>query len=203
MKKRYLIVLICFLVACQKGIEPFDDNSDSDQNGTDITGTWNFVSLEAHTQSTVEYEQDDTDYKATTLSDYTTINNTGTITFDSSDLSSAGVGYDISSTLNVYNYKNNILTDSAQLPFNYSIDSSSSTGTYKIIGTDSIYFPQGGFVSYNGISQQSMASGGKFSINGNTLTITQQFVKDTTEVYGDIANYVTESGTVVVQLQKK
>lgn len=204
MKKKYLFVLICFLAACQKGIEPFDNNSDAgNSGGTEITGTWNFVSLEAHTQSTNEYVQDDTDYKAITLSNYTTINNTGTITFDSSDFNSVNIGYDISSIFNLYDYKNNILTDSSQLPFSYSIDSSNSTGSYQIIGSDSIYFSQGSFISYNGISEQSSPSGAKFSISGNTLTITQQFSKDTTEQYGDVVSYLTESGTAVIQLQKK
>lgn len=203
MKKKYALILICFLVACQKGIEPFDDNSGSNQNGTDISGTWNFISMEAHTQSTIEYAQDDTDYKAVTLSDYITQNNKGTVTFDSGNCNSSNLGYVIADSFSLYDYKNNILADSSQLPFNYSVDNSNSTGTYKIIGSDSIYFPQGGFVSYNGISEQSIASGGKFSINGNTLTITEKFYRDTTELYGGIPNYLNESGTVVIQLQKK
>ena len=54
MKKKYcLIAAIIFFTACQKGIEPFDDTGA--QTGTDIKGTWKFISATAHTETWQQY----------------------------------------------------------------------------------------------------------------------------------------------------
>jgi len=203
MKKKYCLVLIILFTACQKGIEPFNDNTGS--SGTSpVSGTWNFISLTGNTQAIQEFTDDSIDYSTTTNSAYTSTNNTGTITFSDSDFTSNNIGYLVSSEFTSYNYENGVLIDTVHLPFSITIDSSNAAGTYKLIGSDSIYFPAGGFVSYNGNEPaQAVPSGGKFSISGNILTITQMISRDTTQVILGVPLHTVESGTFVVKLQKK
>jgi hypothetical protein len=202
MKIKYCLALIILLTACQKGIESFDNTGST---GTSpVSGTWNFISLTGNTQTTQDYISDDTDYSAITTSVYTSTNNTGSITFGDSDFTSNNIGYLVSAEFISSNYENGVLIDTVHLPFSISIDSSNAAGTYKLIGSDSIYFPAGGFVSYNGNEpSQAIPSGGKFSISGNILTITQMINKDTTQVILGVPLHTVESGTFVVKLQKK
>ena len=202
-KKYYLIAVLILFAACQKGIEPFEDTG-STPTGTDIKGTWNFISLTGHTQSITSYADSGIGYKTLTNSDYVSSNNTGSITFSDSTFNSTNVGYFVNSMLYGYNYQNGVLIDSTQMPFSITVDSSNSSGSYKLIGSDSIYFPSGSFISVSGSAPtQSEPSGGKINITGNTLTITQLLNKDTTEQISGLPYRLTETGTFDVLLQKQ
>ncbi len=203
MKRKYfLIAAIILFTACQKGIEPFDDTG-STQTGNDIKGTYNFVSLTASTQTIASYTDSGIDYKTITNSNYTSTGNTGTITFGDSVFNSTNIGYYVSSVFAAYYYKNNVLTDSTQMPFTITLDSSNSSGAYKLIGSDSIYFPSGTFISVAGSTSQSEPAGGKISINGNILTITQSTYKDSLQLLTGIPYHTTETGTFNILLQKQ
>jgi hypothetical protein len=199
--KYYLIAAIILFTACQKGIEPFDDTGT--QTGNDIKGTWNFVSLTANTQFISEYTDSGIDYKTIANSNYVSTNNTGKIIFADSAFNSTDIGYYVSSNLAGYEYQNNVLVDSTQLPFSITVDSSNSSGTYKLIGSDSIYFPSGTFISVSDSTSQSQPSGGKISISGNRLTITQLLNKDTTQLITGIPYHTIETGTFNILLQKQ
>ncbi|HYJ63648.1 MAG TPA: hypothetical protein VEV62_07885 [Parafilimonas sp.] len=199
--KYYLIAAIILFTACQKGIEPFNDTGT--QTGNDIKGTWNFVSLTANTQFISEYTDSGIDYKTIANSNYVSTNNTGKIIFADSAFNSTDIGYYVSSNLAGYEYQNNVLVDSTQLPFSITVDSSNSSGTYKLIGSDSIYFPSGTFISVSDSTSQSQPSGGKISISGNRLTITQLLNKDTTQLITGIPYHTIETGTFNILLQKQ
>ncbi len=201
--KKWLYFFAFFILfsACQKVIEPFDD-SDSVQNNTSINGTWNFVSLEGHTQTTLEYTEADTNYKSVSYSDYISTDSTGTITFDSTTFNSAAIGYNVNSIINEYNYQNDVLVDSSQMPFSIIVSNSNSTGNYQLIGSDSIYFPAGSFVAADGTTT-TQPSGGKINVNGNKLTIIQMINKDTTQITGLVPYRLIKTGTFVSVLQKK
>ena len=199
--KYYLIAAIILFTACQKGIEPFNDTGT--QTGNDIKGTWNFVSLTANTQFISEYTDSGIDYKTIANSNYVSTNNTGKIIFADSAFNSTDIGYYVSSNLAGYEYQNNVLVDSTQLPFSITVDSSNSSGTYKLIGSDSIYFPSGTFISVSDSTSQTQPSGGKISISGNRLTITQLLNKDTTQLITGIPYHTIETGTFNILLQKQ
>jgi hypothetical protein len=203
MKKKYCLVVFILLAACQKGIEPFDGETGPPGTAA-LNGTWNFVSLTATTQVIQEYIEDNINYSTTTSSDYTTINNGGTITFTDSDFTSQNISYSIDTEFVGYSYENGVLTDSIHLPFQITIDSSNSTGKYKLIGNDSIAFPEGGFISVDGSEPaQAPPSGGKYNISGNILTITQKLYSDTIQNYLGVPLHTTESGTFITKLQKQ
>ena len=146
----------------------------------------------------------DTDYKTITYSNYSSVDSTGTVTFNAdSTCSSSDLSYNAFSAFNSYNYKNGLLVDSSSMPFNLMVDSSNSTGNYELIGNDSIahtadFFP----LSSNAVTQ-NLLTGGRYSISGNTLTITELYHKDTALVISGISNATTESGKFIITLQKQ
>src|SRR5258706_4132952 len=139
MKKFFLVVLTAIaFAACQK-------ESNSPQQ-IDLVGSWNFTSLNAQTQTVAEYDFFGTAEKSISTSEYTTTNNAGTVTFDGSVMNTVGLTYTVSTSVKTYTYENDVLIDSAELPFTYTLPSTNSTAEYELIGSDSIYFPNGSFV---------------------------------------------------------
>lgn len=205
MKKWFSVVVLVVFAACQKDIPPFTD-SGTGTDGTDtsasIVGTWKFVSFSVNAQSTTEYTQDDSDIKAISYTNYITAHNTGFFMYNNdSTFSASDISYDLSSTTISYIYKNGVLTDSTEQPFSFPLDSSSTTGKYEVIGSDSIYYSAGYVLGYDNL--QAMPSGGKFTLNNNILKITQHFYSDTTEQSGDIPYHLTNVVTAVTTLQKQ
>jgi hypothetical protein len=202
MKRTYfLIAAIILFTACQKGIEPFDGSNPSPTENA-LLGTWRFVSVTAHTESTQEYTESGTDYKTVGISDYTTTDSTGTITFDDSTVNSKDISYKVSSKIITYNYQNDVLIDTTQMPFSAALDSTSSSGKYELIGSDSIYFPEG-FIYVSDVTTQSEPSGGRISINGNMLTITQSAIKDTVLEITGIPFHTAVKATAAFNFQKQ
>ncbi|HEV2832657.1 MAG TPA: hypothetical protein VGW31_11825 [Hanamia sp.] len=136
--------------------------------------------------------------KLVTVSDYTTINNSGTIVIDSSNFSATGFSYEVNSTARSSFYQDNQFVDSFSSPFNVKIPSSNATSSYKLIGADSIYFQNGGLSS--GISG---ANGGRYTLNGNLLTITQNASKDSTFQDSGVTFHMVETILASVVMEKQ
>ncbi len=212
MKKFFLFLLAAIaFTACQKEI---NDSIDSGSNGggnngngnssNAITGTWNFLSMNLQTQTTQEYALSGIDEKTITPVTLTTINNAGKLIITDSVFTSSGVTYTESASLKGYTYENGALIDSTEGPFSYTVPATNSSAVYKLIGSDSIYFPHGGLVSVAGSSSiQSTPSGGKYSLNGNKLILTQSIYQDTTTVISGISYHTVEAGTDTIFLQKQ
>lgn len=94
---------------------------------------------------------------------------------------------------------------STSYPFSYTIPASNSAGQYKIVGSDSIYFPQGGLtVNIDGTgSYETVGNGGHFSFSGNLLTITQNVTKDSTFEDSGEAYHMIETANASIVLEKK
>ena len=84
MKTRYSIytVAIALLViaSCKK----------SSTQSASIQGNWNFESEQVRGQSTIEYTIGGVDYKTVTVSNYTTVNNSGALNITSNMMNSIG-----------------------------------------------------------------------------------------------------------------
>jgi len=193
MKKHLLLSLltaIIILSSCKK---------DNDTSTTAIQGTYKLKYLTAKTNSTVTGSDGE---KSVTTSDYTTINNQGTLVFDQSNLTYTGLSYSIDTEAKYYLYQDNALLDSSSYPFQVTLPSTGAVGTYKLIGADSIYFPQGS-VTGGASSGQTLASGGRYSFNGNLLTITQHVSKDSTFEDSGVTFNVNESGLTSIIIEKQ
>jgi major membrane immunogen (membrane-anchored lipoprotein) len=185
-----LLTAIIMLGSCKK------DNTTST---TAIQGTYKLKYLTAKTNSTVTGSDGE---KTVTTSDYTTINNQGTLVFDQSNLTYTGLTYSIDTQAKYYLYQDNELLDSSSYPFNVTLPSTSAVATYQLVGADSIYFPQGS-VSGGAGSGQTLASGGRYSFNGNLLTITQHVSKDTTFEDSGVTFTKNDSGVTSIIIEKQ
>lgn len=166
----YLLTLFTLiLVSCGK--------EKSGASSSQIDGTYNFKGIQAKTVSEVTAIGEDE--KLVTTSDYTSINNSGTITFRNGKMTSKDMAYSIDTDMQIDSYVDGVLDDSYTYPFQFAIPPTSSSGTYKMIGKDSIYFPQSTFmIGTDPNTMQSNSGGGKFTINGNLLTIVVKANKD-------------------------
>lgn len=197
MKKLFvpgLLSTIILLAACKK--------SDTATSTAAIEGTYKFKYISAQTTSSVTGSLGD---KAITTSDYTTTNNGGTVVFGNNTLSATALTYSVDTDAEAYLYDGATLLDSIRYPFSFTLPPSNSSGQYKLIGADSIYFPQGSITSAvdgNG-SYVSGPSGGRYKMNGNLLTLTQNAAKDSTfddsgETYHSLE---LASSTIVLEKQ--
>jgi len=138
--KRYLIYsLLAGMVifySCKK------ENSNTNPA---LQGNYKLKYFTSNTNSTITGSDGE---KSVTTSDYTTINNLGTIAFDGSNLTTVGVTYTINAVAKGYIYQDNLLLDSSSFPFNFTVPPFSSVASYQLAGTDSNLFPPGR--SYHG-----------------------------------------------------
>ncbi|RTL58910.1 MAG: hypothetical protein EKK37_11360 [Sphingobacteriales bacterium] len=202
--KLALWIFICVTIfSCTK--EQSVDSSAGGNGGSTgagaIAGTWNFAGLSANTKSDVS-ETDSTDIiRAVTTADYSTTNNKGTVTFGTNTFTGTGIGYDLSTTAFVKFYTNGVLEDSLQMPFSFTLPPATSSGTYKLVGKDSLYFT-GGFISIGLDSMETKPIGYKYVIAGNKLTLTSKFTNSFQEVDNGVMATIKQSADITVVLQK-
>lgn len=172
-----------------------------------LIGAWKFISLKAHTQSAVQETASGTTFKSITTSDYTTINNAGTVVFSADMLTSTGLTYEVNTTLYVTEYQDGQFLNALTSPFDFIVPVTNSSAKYQAIGTDSLYFPAGGLASSPSISggtpQASPASGSKYTIHGDTLSVVSVVHQTATQsAPGDVVTS-TDDGTETVTLKKQ
>jgi len=201
MKKFSLLLLVIAFVffSCKK---------DSGGSSSDaLSGTWNFNSMTAHTQSDSKYNISGDSFEDISTTDFTTTSAGGTITFSGGNATSTNITYSVSTTIFAQSYEDNVLVDTLTAPFDVTVPSSSSVDKYQIVGADSVIFPAGGFVSSSaitgGTTTQTTASRFKFTISGNSLTMTTAFSQDSTETVSGITQQVTEQANYSVLLTKQ
>jgi hypothetical protein len=190
-----LLSAAIILMSCGKG-------KNSNNSTTSIQGTYKLMYLSSKTNSTISGNDGE---KSITTSDYTTTDNQGTIVFSNSTLTSAGLTYTVNTDARYSFFQDNLLTDSSSIPFTFTLPASSSVASYKLVGADSIYFPQGSVTSGIGAggTMQSGANGGRYSISGNQLTLTQNGYRDSSFVDTGVTFQVVESAISTIVLQKQ
>ena len=196
MKKLFvsgLFSIVILLAACKK---------DNPAGATNIEGTYDFKSISVKGSSSIVGSYGDS---AVTVSDYSSINNGGTVIFNKGTITAQAFTYTVDTTAMLYLYDGDDLIASTSYPFSYTLPASNSSGQYKIIGTDSIYFPQGGLsVNIDGTgSYQTVGNGGHFSFSGNLLTITENVTKDSTFEDSGETYHIVEKATASLVLEKK
>jgi hypothetical protein len=207
----YCLVATLIFTSCQKGLNYSlsspQDTTSNNNNGRDtgnaITGTWNFLSMHVSMRTTARFHLDSAEDKTISKSNYTTQNNTGTLVIDDSVITVSNLSYTVNSTVRGYIYKNNVLTDSSKMPFSFSLPAVNTSGKYKLIGSDSIYFPEGSIMTISGTSSTAQPSGAKLKIIGDTLKITQTVRKDTTEAIGDTSYHVIKRTRAAILFKRQ
>jgi hypothetical protein len=180
MKKINLILAFVLsslvFVSCQKELSSEDGGNGGGTGGGgtgsgSIIGNWKLLEFEVKTNSTVITGSGATQEKLVTTSHYITKNNTGIVNFDGSKMTQTNLSYSVDTIAKTYYYVGGALIDQMEAPFQFTLPPYNSTGTYRQIGSDSLYFEGGsGFVS--GSTVQGPPGGMKFRIEGNKLYIT-------------------------------
>lgn len=140
-----------------------------------VTGNWNFVNLNAQTQVNAVVSGDTT----ITYANYITQNNSGSFNFTIDSMAVHSLAYSVSSTATTYAYYQGLVYDTLTTPFSASLPATSMDVSYKLIGSDSMYFPNGGILP-TGITSTSQGQGAHFVINGDTLRMTVSDADTTT-----------------------
>jgi hypothetical protein len=170
-KNKVLLLLagLTILASCKK--------DEAKTNSAEIEGAYTFSSMHAKTNSTTT---SDDGLKTVSLADWTTVNNMGTIVFKNGILTNSDFSYSVNSKATGYYYQNDILLDSVNIPLTVTIPKTNSTGTYKLVGADSIYFPAGSLVTYGNLTTSSNPGGGHYKLNGNQLILDISSATDST-----------------------
>ena len=173
MKKNHILFLVAALAiiaSCKK------DNTNNN-NSSGIDGTYKFNGMHSTSNSTITSNDGE---KIVTLADWTSANNQGTIVFNNGNATNTNFSYSVNSVSKGYYYEDNILVDSMSSPLVITIPTTNSVSTYQLIGSDSIYFPKGGFATIGTTTTSSNAGGGHYKMSVNQLTLTINGTKDST-----------------------
>jgi hypothetical protein len=199
-----IIVFYLALASCQKELSSSASSSGSPGSsaGSDIKGNYDFVSLHAKTKSTNQSVSGSDVLKTVTVSDYTTANNTGTITIDASNITSTNIGYSANAVGNASYFENGALIDTFSIPLQFTIPPSSGVTAYKQISSDSLYF-QSGFIVVSGTSQTSQPGGAKMKFENGILTLTSNISQTSTQVVQGESITIISEGTSVSSFRKK
>lgn len=202
MKVRTMLFLAVLFASCTKeeSLEIID-NPGSGQ----LQGNYVFLSMQAHTNATIELADGIDIVKTVTISDYITKNNVGTVTIDGGKFTTTGMGYSIDTTIKGYYYLNGVLDEEIEMPFQFSIPPLNSVAPYKLVGTDSLVFT-GGIVSLpsgGGSGAPSPESRAKYAFSGDTLIMYQGYNSKTTTLESGMTMTQTNVGTFTMKLKKK
>jgi hypothetical protein len=180
----------------EESIEPGNNGGGGGAGTQALIGTYDFLYMAAHTESDITMTMAGETMRTVTISDYVSKQNTGIYEFTAKEMKSAGIGYTVDTVVKAWSYTNGQLDEEFEAPFTFSTTGYTSSGTYKLIGTDSIY-SESGFASVptGGGGQTNIPiepSGTKFFWSGDTLTF-----------YGQYAAVVTQTvqGMVVTSKQ--
>ena len=191
------ILTVLFFVSCQKEIS--DVQAPANQNN--LLGDYKFISMDVNTRVTQELTLGGDVEKTVTVSNYTTNDNSGTITFDATSFISKDLAYSFATVAKIYLYTNGALVDSLELPFQSSLPPFSSSSPYKMVGADSIYF-SGGTLVTGGATQQVGPNGARLRFEGTKLFLTSRYNNNTTTSTQGITVLSTQQATTVITLQK-
>lgn len=206
----FVLALAVSAVGCQKelsidtlGQPPGGGGSGGGGTAASLIGKWTLLDMKVKTVADIRMTDGVDAERAVTISEYTTANNKGTLTFTSTQMINENIGYDINGTARGYFYTNGVLSDSAEFPFTFSIPSSSGQSDYKTVGTDSIWF-ENSFVSIpNSGTSSSSNGGGKYKIESDILTLDVGQTNSTSETTGGVTTVNNMSVSTVMRLKKQ
>ena len=183
-----LVLIICLscgliIVSCKKS-----NSSSSSSNA--VTGTYTFVNMNVQSKET---QTEAGGIVAVAVANYITQNNTGTIQFTTDSMAASGVGYSVDTSVVTGFYLGGTLYAADTTAFTATVPATSTTQAYKLVGTDSLYFPNGGLIP-TGLTSSGIGQGARFVATGDTLKLYTS-ASDTT-------SGVVQSGSAVITLLK-
>jgi hypothetical protein len=193
----FLAIAFCLLfsVACKK----------SNHSGPNpLTGGWTFVGETTNADITSTASFGPISVTVINLIDFRTINNMGSITFTADSLDAVGVGYTIDTTYTTYT-NTGLAIDTTVSPLVTTVKPANTSFSYKLIGQDSIFFPNGSPFALNvdSIQPPIQINGAHFTISGNVLTFTSKLNQSGNETVNGITAPTTGTISSVITLSKQ
>jgi hypothetical protein len=187
--------IFCF-IACKK-----DNNTNT--STSNLSGNWKFMGMHATTSATAVDNGGGMNTKIVTTSDYTTTANGGTVAISGNTMTGTGITYAANIIAFATEYENDILLDTFSQSLPFTVPATNSSSEFEIIGKDSIHYT-GSNPFGSGGSGTPAATGSKFSVSGNVLTLTSYVVQDKIQDEGGGETLTQhETATVVATLQKQ
>jgi hypothetical protein len=201
-----VIIMSVLIVSCQKEaiFDPNNPNGGGTTSGQSIIGNWKFIEFKAKTKSTgIANDPFLGNIKTITISDYTTVDNAGTLNIEASKLTATDLTYSVNSIAKVYMYEDNVLVDSVDFPFQTTMPPSTSTSTYKRVGTDSLYLNSGLFTnSSTGANTQTLGGGVKLKFDGNKMIWTSVYKNNSVQNINGVSVTKIDEATLTTTFQK-
>ena len=176
MKKILPLALLVFTIvfsSCQKEVDYPEIDAVNPDNA--LLGSWNLVNITVKGTTEVIAVENGSTARNIGYNDYTTINNTGQLKFEPSKMT-GNLSYSVNTTFRTDYFLNGALVNSVNMPLSMDIPPTNSSGNYIRVGSDSLHFPNGTFLSFDnsGTGSQSEAAGMRYKIEGNKLTLIQK-----------------------------
>jgi hypothetical protein len=195
----FILSASVILFSCQKEVS-LDSGNDAPPVVNPLLGNWKFVDFQAGTKVTIELTDAGVTLKTISTSNYTTANNRGLYEFTPDKVFAKGIAYDISTTVDVQLYENNVFVESITEPFEFELPPTDLSSPYKLKG-DSIIFSDPNFTS-NLVEGNAIAY--KYTITGNKLKLNGKFLNTYNEdIGGGIIAKFTNDVTAVLNLEKQ
>jgi len=207
MKKQALFlsgtILLLSALSCKKN----QDAAPDPQAQQKLQGTYKFINLTAHTQSNVNESVGGVTSSTTALTDYTTTDNAGTIVITADMMSATGLTYSVSTDVRGAAFLNGQFQDSLNFPFDITLPATTSSSKYKLIGSDSLYFSAGGFITSaslpSGGTVPTTGSGGRFTFHADTLILTSSVKQSITQTVQGATIKSDDFATETIRLKKQ
>ena len=209
LKKTKTLLLICaigaFLVSCQKESSLQGDSVNNVNSA--ILGKWNFVGMTANFKSSITAGVGPAEEKIISSYGFVSQNNTGTVTIDTKNMTSAALGYSIDTVINTKFYLGGVLFDEIETDFEMDMPLSNGATKYKAIGTDSVYF-ESGFVTLDpsgggtGTPTATIPTGSRISWSNDTLVLKTIVSNSTIQNVNGVSAKVTTNISQIVKLKK-
>jgi hypothetical protein len=168
-----------------------------------LQNNWSFISVQGAAQNVFETSGGTPVLKKIDYTQYSPTNIGGAIGISSSTFTLLDFSYNVSGKTSTYNYLDNQISDSTSNSFSYSSAPINGTIPYVMVGADSVYFPNGGFISA-ATYPSGFANGAKITIANDTLlTITTSFSKDSSGFLYGMASMFHFQETVTARFSRQ
>jgi hypothetical protein len=169
-----------------------------------LLGNWKLIDNDVKAEFTQEVIRDIGTLTNISTLDYITMNNDGTLTFEQDKILAKQLSFSFEDTIKSQLYVDGSFVEAYESPIDATMPPASSSSPYVLVGTDSIYCPNGSFLQIEGTdTTETFPTGFKFVIQDDRLILTNHTTAQE-EVTEDGATTKTESKvTVVTTLQKQ
>lgn len=185
LKKSHLNIRICKGLVALVFISFFACTKNNNTSQALLQGTWNLTGTTESMESLSMFVRTDTVVKQTETQSYYSTLASGSETFSGNKATSDSFFVHAVITQDNAEYYNNILYQDTTTTYGVDQPTLYSFSDFEVIGQDSLHFEGPGVQFTAGLAELAGTQGAKFTISGNTLTLT------THEDYDDSASVST------------